>query len=261
MAASLEKLNPWESLAAAWLDAPLGRFLDYGCGPGRFLELVETRCTECHGVDVDEPMIREAAARLPRVRLGTIDLDGKCAYPDGYFDTAALLEVIEHVPDERATLAEVARVLRPGGRLMLTTPHRGWLTFLDVGNLKFLFPTLHRFVHRNVLKKEAEYEERFGRVGARGLVGDISATGHRRPWHRHYRAREVERFAREWFSLERCAVYFPGMRAIGMLRMFWRVMSGGRCRELPRAMLRLERRLSEMESGAGDQLVMMLRRR
>jgi SAM-dependent methyltransferase len=56
-------------------------------------------------------------------------------YPDGYFDGVLLLDVLEHVPDERAVLAEIARLLRPGGRLVLSVPNRGALASLDSLNL------------------------------------------------------------------------------------------------------------------------------
>ena len=97
----------WEERANQWLDRPLGRFLDYGCGPCRFLEMVGSRCSECHGVDVDQSIINDARQKFPHFKLSTIAHDGKTPYPDNYFDTIALLEVIEHVHDERATLAEV----------------------------------------------------------------------------------------------------------------------------------------------------------
>lgn len=260
-AARFEVLNPWEERALEWLDRPLGRFLDYGCGPCRFLNMVQNRCEDCHGVDVDEALIQSAQKNHPHFKLGTLRLDGRTEYPDGYFDTVALLEVIEHVPDERQTLAEIARVLKPGGSLLLTTPHRGLLTFLDAGNFKFVFPGLHQFIHRRVLAAGEEYEERFGRVGGRELIGDISVSANRRPWHRHYKPREIERFAEPSLVPQATGVYFPAMRAIGTMRMMLRVLTRGKIQELPRIILRCEKRLSEMQSSAGDQLVMLLTKR
>lgn len=246
----------WEERAEEWLQRPLGRFLDYGCGPGRFLEMVHGRCTEVHGVDVDAESVASAKLRLPSADLQVIPHDGRTGFPNDHFDTIALLEVIEHVPDEAATLAEIARILKPGGTLLLTTPHRGLLTFLDVGNLKFLFPRLHRWVHRSVLRGGDEYERRFERVAERGLVGDISTVGQRRPWHRHYRRRDIVRCCPAELALVDSAVYFPGMRALGLMRVALRVITRGRVRELPRSLARLEYRLSLRQSDRGDQLVM-----
>ena len=56
-------------------------------------------------------------------------------YPDGYFDGILLLDVLEHVPDERSVLQEAARLLRPGGKLILSVPNRGALAWLDSLNL------------------------------------------------------------------------------------------------------------------------------
>lgn len=45
-------------------------------------------------------------------------------FPDGEFDRVAVVDMIEHVPDDRAFVAELARITRPGGRLVVNTPHR-----------------------------------------------------------------------------------------------------------------------------------------
>lgn len=251
----------WQELAVEWLDFPLGRFLDYGCGPGGLIEKLGHRCDRCHGVDVDEDQIRQARRRLPACEFRVIGLDGRTDYPDAYFDTIAILEVIEHVPDERATLAEVARILRPGGRLLLTTPHRGWLTFLDVGNFKFLFPRIHRFVHQRLKRNRQHYDQRFVRGKTKGLIGDISIPSHRRPWHRHYSPEQILSACPLSLTPGRFGVYFPGMRALMLLRVTLSVCTGGRLKKLPPPLPALERKLSYLASRGGDQLVMLLTKR
>jgi SAM-dependent methyltransferase len=57
-------------------------------------------------------------------------VDGRrLAFPDGGFDSVAVVDMLEHVPDDAAFVAELARVLRPGGLLVVNTPHlkRSWL--------------------------------------------------------------------------------------------------------------------------------------
>lgn len=255
-----EELPFWQQRAVAWLDFPLGRLLDYGCGPCGLLTQVHNRCEECHGVDVDVDKIDAARRQFPDFKLGVIRTDGRTEYPDDHFDTVAIVEVIEHVPDERATLNELARVLKPGGRLLLTTPHRGLLTFLDPGNFKFVFPGLHRFVHLKLLRNKQYYEDRFTRSENFGLVGDITASDHRPPWHRHYRDREIKAYCPPNLCVERVAVYFPGLRAFMCLHAATRVLSFGRLRQTPWPLSALERALSRVQSRLGDQLVMLFRK-
>ncbi|MCH8241407.1 MAG: class I SAM-dependent methyltransferase [Planctomycetes bacterium] len=247
----------WRERALQWLDFSLGRFLDFGCGPCGLMEQVYDRCVECHGVDVDSDKIEEARAKHANFTLGVIALDGKTHYPDDYFDTIAIIEVIEHVPDESTTLAELARILRPGGRLLLTTPHRGWLTFLDVGNFKFVFPRLHRFIHVRIKGDGGYYQDRFVRGAEKGLIGDISVSNDRRPWHRHYKPGQITTACPPSLVLQKHAVYFPCLRAMMAVEVALRTASRGRIKNLPRPLAALERRLSRIESRTGDQLVML----
>ena len=251
----------WRERAEQWLDFPPGCFLDYGCGSGKLLERICGRCTDCHGVDVDDDALDSARQRCATASFARIGLDGRTRFVDGFFDSVALVEVIEHVPDERATLTEIARILKPGGKLVLTTPHKGLLTFLDSGNFKFMFPRLHRFIHLHVLRGRAYYEQRFVRTRELGLVGDISDSGRRRPWHRHYRPKEIRACCPDTLALERHGVYFPGLRVFMLLAQIFRVLSLGRLREVPWPLSALERRLSRVESRWGDQLVMLFTKR
>ena len=248
----------WQERANQWLDFGLGRFLDYGCGPGLLMQRVHQRCDQCHGVDVDDAKIRAARERYPAFTFGIIGPEGRAPYPDNHFDVIAIVEVIEHVADERATLSEVVRLLKPGGKLLLTTPHRGLLTFLDLGNFKFIFPGLHRWIHLRVLRNRAYYETRFVQAEGKGRVGDMSVSTERETWHRHYKPRQIESFCPDSLKLDRLAVYFPGMRAFMLAGAVLRVLSFGRCKRLFWPFSAIERRMSRIRSRTGDQLVMML---
>jgi SAM-dependent methyltransferase len=243
------------------MDFPLGRLLDYGCGDGVMLKHAETRGAVCFGIDVRADAIADARTRVPRATLHLIGINDPIPFPGAFFDTVLMIEVLEHVPDEHAALREIARVLRPGGRLILTTPHDGLLTFLDVGNFKFAFPHTHRFVHTVLLAHPGEYQMRFQTAEHVGLIGDISVPTHRRAWHRHYSPGQVRRFLPPSLEQERCAVYFPAMRAMMLLRKTLLVATRGRLDRARRLLLAIERRLSRVRSHWGDQLVMRFLKR
>jgi SAM-dependent methyltransferase len=96
-----------------------GRVLDLGCGTGHSWTELSPR--ETVGVDV-------AAAALAGQERETHQADMRTLpFPDAGFDAVVSVQSIEHVPDARPVLAEVARVLAPSGRAIFVTPNR--LTF------------------------------------------------------------------------------------------------------------------------------------
>lgn len=100
-----------------------GRILEVGVGTG--LSLPEYRWTNrIAGVDLSVPMLRKAKARAREHRLTNLDglavMDAQhLGFPDAAFDVVVALYLITVVPDPEATLDEFARVLRPGGEIIL----------------------------------------------------------------------------------------------------------------------------------------------
>lgn len=159
----------WEMLAAR----PSGRHLDYGSYDGAVVCRLAVGGVIAHGVGLDaneEVVLRNRPNAPPNVELFATTTPG-IPFPDDTFDSASVLDVIEHVVDQDALLAELHRVLKPGGVLIVTTPRRYRLSFLDTGNWKFRFPRAHRLVVI-VLHGRAYYRSRY--VECRyGLFGDI----------------------------------------------------------------------------------------
>jgi SAM-dependent methyltransferase len=252
----------WYDYAELSLRGPLGVFLDYGCGAGAFLLRVIPRCTAAYGVDVDADAVAQARQAVPAAHVRCIAPHAALPFPDQTFDHASILDVIEHVADEVAVLRELARVLRPGGILLLTTPHRGLLTFLDPGNFKFVLPGLHRFLHRRVLNKAAYYEERFGAIRRHecGMIADF--TTDQQPWHRHYSYAALRRLAPAALETLEWRVYFPLMRAFCCLGIALRVLTRGRLEGIGNVPSLYGEfiRLSRVQSIAGDQLVVAFRK-
>ncbi len=104
-------------------DAIGGRVLDVGVGTG--LSLADySRSTRLYGVDISEPMLRKAKARVDAQNLTNVEtlavMDAKnLAFADGSFDAVVAQYVITAVPDPEATLDDFVRVLKPGGELIL----------------------------------------------------------------------------------------------------------------------------------------------
>jgi SAM-dependent methyltransferase len=95
------------------------RVLDAGCGSGRTLEELEPY-GEVHGIELDPQAAEFARSRgVGEVQIGRLE---DLPWPDATFDLITCLDVIEHTPDDRATLTELRRVCKPGGWLLVTVP-------------------------------------------------------------------------------------------------------------------------------------------
>lgn len=100
--------------------------LETGCGEGYGAALIAGHAHRVLALDYDEATTEHAARRYPRVDVALADLSS-LPVATGVVDVVANFQVIEHLRDQEEVLAECRRVLRPGGRLLVTTPNR--LTF------------------------------------------------------------------------------------------------------------------------------------
>ena len=110
-----------EPLFRAVLDAaavgPGSRLLDVGCGSGATLVLARDRGAEVTGLDVCDPLLAIARDRLPDADLVLAEAD-VLPFPDGSFDAVVGVNAFQFAADPRTALAEAARVLAPGGRVV-----------------------------------------------------------------------------------------------------------------------------------------------
>jgi len=108
------------------LTAPVGRLLDIGAGSARMLKLLGRRASRAVGVDIDGDQRRQARAELAVAGLGNCTIRAGDArrldFADGAFDTVILDEVLGQSSLPEQAMAEAARVLAAGGRLLLVEP-------------------------------------------------------------------------------------------------------------------------------------------
>jgi phosphatidylethanolamine/phosphatidyl-N-methylethanolamine N-methyltransferase len=116
-------LRPGRKAAAAAADRLGGHVLDVGVGTGLELPMFDRR-TRLTGIDLSEPMLRRAQRRVSAKALGNVEglvvMDAaRLAFPDAHFDAVVAPYVLTVVPDPHASLDELARVVKPGGEIIL----------------------------------------------------------------------------------------------------------------------------------------------
>ncbi|MBI5631772.1 MAG: class I SAM-dependent methyltransferase [Elusimicrobia bacterium] len=117
--ADSRSINAYLALSMVRRFAPSGRLLEVGCATGFFLNAARLTY-EVHGVEPSR-WARDYARENLKLEISERDLK-TARFPDGHFDVVAAIDVIEHVPDPAGLLAEIRRVLKPGGVLYLVTP-------------------------------------------------------------------------------------------------------------------------------------------
>jgi 2-polyprenyl-3-methyl-5-hydroxy-6-metoxy-1,4-benzoquinol methylase len=100
------------------------RTLDAGCGHGRFSEAAASRRAVVVSVDIGERLVALTMARA--ASRGVVSDACALAFRDASFDIVISSEMLEHTEAPEHAVAELARVLRTGGLLVLTTPNRVW---------------------------------------------------------------------------------------------------------------------------------------
>ncbi|HEX8855523.1 MAG TPA: class I SAM-dependent methyltransferase [Thermoleophilaceae bacterium] len=104
--------------------------LDLGAGDGRLSACL--RATRLTLADVSGVALERARERLPEARIVELEPDVPLPLPDSSFGLVLCAETLEHVRDVQLLLSEARRVLRPGGRLAVTTPAHGRGTALGL---------------------------------------------------------------------------------------------------------------------------------
>ncbi len=147
-------------------DRKEGRALDVGCGVGQVVAALTRDGVEAHGVDVSGPNVARARGFSARCQL----YDGRrLPFPDRHFARVGALNVLEHVDEPEAFLAELVRVTEPGGKVTVSSPN-----FLRVIGLRDYhyrmrglgnkWQNLQRLLAKRRQMQEAPDQVRFERV-------------------------------------------------------------------------------------------------
>lgn len=154
--------------------SPMESLLDAGTGTGRMLELLAPHVKRAVGVDVSPEMLSIARDRLARANIGHAQVrlgdTYRLPFPNGSslhgFDAVLFHQVLHYLDDPGAAVAEAARVMRPGGRLLIAdfAPH----------DLEFLRSD---FAHRRLGFSDREVQGWFAAAGLKPLASEAIAAG------------------------------------------------------------------------------------
>jgi len=113
-------------------------FLDVGCGIGLFSAIAEKRGAKVTSLDVGKALLSQVNKRCnSKTVVGSVT---HLPFKDDSFDIVLATEVIEHSSNPAKGFAELVRVAKPGGKVVVTVPNRIWIGSLFVANLFKLRP-------------------------------------------------------------------------------------------------------------------------
>ena len=115
---------------------PMAHILEIGCGTGHNLGMLSA-FGDVDAIEIDDHSRGIASKRLGR-DVGASPLPALDGVAERSYDMVAILDVLEHVEDDRAALRAIARRLRPGGTILITVPQYAWMwSGHDVANHHF----------------------------------------------------------------------------------------------------------------------------
>ncbi|MCJ7623311.1 MAG: class I SAM-dependent methyltransferase [Anaerolineaceae bacterium] len=113
----------WQMIQSAANGRLKGYVMEDGAGVGIYLEKMAELARQTVGLEVELERSIETRQRVSQVVCG---IGEHLPFPANYFDLILSHEVIEHVQDDHLVIAEIIRTLKPGGRLVLFCPNRGY---------------------------------------------------------------------------------------------------------------------------------------
>jgi 2-polyprenyl-3-methyl-5-hydroxy-6-metoxy-1,4-benzoquinol methylase len=102
-----------------------GRLLELGCGLGHLIGLLQNDY-HCVGIDLAEYGVEQTKRNAPKAEAYVQSADDLSRFETGQFSVVVALHLVEHLPDPAHTIAEVNRLLKPGGLFLMATPNPGY---------------------------------------------------------------------------------------------------------------------------------------
>ncbi|OGM21221.1 hypothetical protein A2771_03630 [Candidatus Woesebacteria bacterium RIFCSPHIGHO2_01_FULL_38_26b] len=196
------------------------KILDVGCGSGRFIGHLKMKSNKLYGYDVDLDKIKRAKKKYQYVRFSNIKLGISLPYNNNFFDVVTMFHVLEHVASEKNLISEIARITKKGSIFILSSPYKGLFAWADVANLRYLFPTLHKFLYTLFFGKSS-YKDLYENV-KEDLFGDCSPT---LTSHKHYGEKEIRKLLERNFKIPKIykfSLFNPFINIINVIDSFVR---------------------------------------
>jgi ubiquinone/menaquinone biosynthesis C-methylase UbiE len=118
-----------------------GNVLEVGCGEGRGVALIMEKASLFTAVDKIAPVIEDLQKKFPAGKFISMSLPPLHGLPDNTYDLVISFQVIEHIQDDAFYLREIQRVLKPGGKALITTPNRSMSLSRNPWHIREYLPT------------------------------------------------------------------------------------------------------------------------
>lgn len=147
--------------------------LDYGCGYGKFIKGTVANKNNIQFIGVDKSEVR--TENINDIEIHLIKDDNRLPFNDNTFDIVTMLDVLEHIYKQETVLKEINRILKPGGKFIITVPGKSLMSILDTGNIKFRFWDIYLFYRKIIEKNPVNIKD--------GMINDIEI---KKMWHQHF---------------------------------------------------------------------------
>ena len=189
------------------------RILDVGCGTGHHLAQLARRGFEVAGIDASPQMLEEARTNNPGADVRLADVE-ELPFDNASFDFVLCIEVLRYMRDSEPTIHEIARVLKPGGRVLATAAPLFSLQGYAILNRLILVLPLRGFTRlpqyfTTSRRLRARFERAgFADVDVHGVsIGPVTWVGRLRP-------NALRSFLRRWEPLDRKLADRPKVREL-----------------------------------------------